>query len=73
MVHVVTYASFIETLQHTSSVYSVVESRDRCYMTQVAKDGNGSGSDWVESPCTQNQNPKSKPEPEPNTDSGGNP
>jgi hypothetical protein len=35
MVHVVTYASFIETLQHTSS--AVVESRDRCYMTQVAR------------------------------------
>ena len=29
-----------------------------------SKDGNGSGSDRVESPCTQNQNPKSKPEPE---------
>ena len=37
------------------------------------KDGNGSDSDWVESPCTQNRNPKSKPEPEPETDSGGNP
>jgi hypothetical protein len=37
------------------------------------KDGNGSGSDRVESPCTQNRNPKSKPEPEPKTDSGGNP
>ena len=35
------------------------------------KNGNGSGSDRVESPCTQNRNPKSKPEPE--TDSGGNP
>ena len=39
----------------------------------VVKDGNGSGSDRVESPCTQNRNPKSKPEPEPETDSGGNP
>ena len=28
------------------------------------KNGNGSGSDRVESPCTQNRNPKSKPEPE---------
>ena len=37
----------------------------------VVKDGNGSGSDRVESPCTQNRNPKSKPEPE--TDSGRNP
>ena len=35
------------------------------------KDGNGSGLDLVESPCTQNQNLKSKPKPE--TDSGGNP
>src|SRR6185503_12792317 len=35
------------------------------------KDGNGSGSDRVESPCTQNRNPKSKPEPE--TDSSRNP
>ena len=35
----------------------------------ACKDGNGSGSDGVESPCTQNRNPKSKPE----TDSGGNP
>jgi hypothetical protein len=38
----------------------------------ASKDGNGSGSDRVESPCTQNRNPKSKPEPEPKTDSGGN-
>jgi len=37
----------------------------------TSKNGNGSGSDRVESPCTQNRNPKSKPEPE--TDSGGNP
>ena len=37
------------------------------------KDGNGSGSDRVESPCTQNRNPKSKPESAPKTDSGGNP
>ena len=29
----------------------------------LLKDGNGSGSDRVESPCTQNRNPKSKPEP----------
>jgi hypothetical protein len=36
------------------------------------KDGNRSGSDRVEFPCTQNRNPKSKPEPELNTDSGGN-
>ena len=39
----------------------------------VPKDGNGSGSDRVESPCTQNRNPKSKPESAPKTDSGGNP
>jgi hypothetical protein len=38
----------------------------------VVKDGNGSGSDQVESPCTQNRNPKLKPEPEPKTDSGEN-
>jgi len=38
-----------------------------------SKDGNGSGSDRVESPCTQNRNPKSKPESAPKTDSGGNP
>ena len=38
-----------------------------------AKDGNGSGSHRVESPCTQNRNPKSKPESAPKTDSGGNP
>jgi hypothetical protein len=38
----------------------------------MVKDGNGLGSDRVESPCTQNQNPKSKPEPKPNTDSGEN-
>ena len=39
----------------------------------LIKDGNGSGSDRVESPCTQNRNPKSKPESAPKTDSGGNP
>ena len=39
----------------------------------MLKDGNGSGSDRVESPCTQNRNPKSKPESAPKTDSGGNP
>ena len=39
----------------------------------LVKDGNGSGSDRVESPCTQNRNPKSKPESAPKTDSGGNP
>jgi hypothetical protein len=41
--------------------------------TVYCKDGNVSGSDRVESPCTQNRNPKSKPKPEPNTDSSGNP
>jgi hypothetical protein len=41
--------------------------------TPPAKDGNGSGSDRVESPCTQTRNPKSKPKLEPKTDSGGNP
>jgi len=44
------------------------------YVTKIPnKDGNGSGSDRVESPCTQNRNPKSKPESAPKTDSGGNP
>ena len=46
---------------------------DRRLLCYAPKDGNGSGSDRVESPCTQNRNPKSKPEPEPETDSGGNP
>ena len=44
---------------------------DRRRSGQETKDGNGSGSDQVESPCTQNRNLKSKPETE--TDSGGNP
>jgi hypothetical protein len=38
-----------------------------------SKDGNGSGSDRVESPYTQNRNPNLKPEPDPNPDSGENP
>ena len=44
------------------------------YLHEVyPKDGNGSGSDRMESPCTQNRNPKSKPKSAPKTDSGGNP
>ena len=43
------------------------------YRSPRLKNGNESGSDRVESPCTQNRNPKSKPEPELETDSGGNP
>jgi hypothetical protein len=38
-----------------------------------SKDGNGSGSDRVESPGTQTQNPIVKPKPDPNPDSGENP
>jgi len=38
----------------------------------LSKDGNGSGLDRVESPCTQNRNPKSKPETKTETDSGEN-
>jgi hypothetical protein len=43
-----------------------------CKAPPPPKDGNGAGSDRVESPCTQNRNPKSKPESAPNTKSGRN-
>jgi hypothetical protein len=41
-------------------------------MTIMGRDGNGSGSVWVEYLGTQNRNPNLKPEPAPNSDSGQN-
>jgi len=38
----------------------------------TCKDGNGSGLDRVESPCTQNRNSKSKSETKTETNTGGN-
>jgi hypothetical protein len=72
----------VENPSHTPPLYRVIPVRysgfgyplsSLAWRFLVVKDGNGSGSDRVESPCTENQKPKSKPEPEPKTDSGGNP
>jgi hypothetical protein len=65
VLHVPSYAKYMRDI--------INNKRPLPSMEVVNKDGNGSGSDRVESPCTQNRNSKSKPEPEPKIDSGGNP
>ena len=52
-----------ELLAILHQVSGIVLERNPCFLAYAINDGNGSGSDRVESPCIQNRNPNPNPKP----------